>query len=108
MVNTNSSGNESVFEVVWPTGREVREEVAFSGRVPDLNGKTIAEVQDLAGGGWFPVLREELKRRYPDIKIIQAENFGWTHGPDERQVVADLPTKLKEFGVDAVISGVGL
>ena len=33
--------------------------------------------------------------------------FGNTHGGDERKVVAALPQRLKELGVDAVISGMG-
>lgn len=97
-----------VYQVVWPLGKEVSEEIDFSDRVQDLNGKTIAELQDVEHGRWFPVLREELKRRYPDVKIVDFETFGLTHGPHERQVIEELPTKLREYGVDAVISGVGL
>ena len=96
-----------VYEVVWPLGRESREDVDFTERVTDLNGKTIAELQDVRGE-WFPLLRTELKRRFPGVNIIEAERFGLTHGPDERQIIADLPGKLREFGVDAVISGVGV
>lgn len=104
----DKQSSEPTYDVVWPLGHEVQEELTFGDRLADLNGKTIAELQDVPDGRWFPVLREELKRRYPGLKIVDYETFGLTHGPDERQVVAELPAKLKEFGVDAVISGVGL
>ena len=34
-------------------------------------------------------------------------HFGNTHGSDEREVLEALPDKLRELGVDAVISGMG-
>ena len=99
---------EPVYDVVWPLGRAVRESVKFSKRLPDLNGKTIAELSDFDHGHWFPVLREALKERYPDVNIVEYPLFGATHGRNERQVVANLPDLLKEYGVDAVVSGIGL
>lgn len=99
---------EPTYDVVWPLGREVLEELELSDRVSDLNGKTVAELQDLPNGEWFPVLRAELKRRYPGVNIVEYERFGLTHGPEERQVIAELPAKLREYGVDAAISAVGL
>src|SRR5688572_300429 len=96
------------YDVVWPLGKSAREDIAFGERVVDLNGKTVAEVADkpqqvLA----FPVLRDELRRRFPAVNIVEYPTFGFTHGPDERKVVEELPARLKEYGVDVVISGLG-
>ena len=38
---------------------------------------------------------------------MNGKDFGSTHGSDERAIVAALPQKFKEMGVDAVISGMG-
>jgi hypothetical protein len=39
---------------------------------------------------------------------VSYKEFGNTHGGDEREVVASLPRRFKELGVDAVVSGHGL
>jgi hypothetical protein len=99
---------DQVFDVVWPLGEGSRDEIEFGERVHDLNGKTVAEVADKPQQREvFPVIREELKRRYPGVNIVEFPVFGFTHSADERQVVADLPEKLKEYGVDVVLSGLG-
>jgi hypothetical protein len=36
---------------------------------------------------------------------VRYDTFGSTHGRDEQRVLAELPAKLRELGVDAVISG---
>ncbi len=38
---------------------------------------------------------------------ISWKEFGSTHGADEREILANLPAKMKTLGVDAVISGMG-
>jgi hypothetical protein len=55
----------------------------------------------------FPIVRERLAKRYPGIKFIDFTRFGNTHGPQETEIIAGLAAKLREFGCDAVISGVG-
>jgi hypothetical protein len=89
-------------------GRVDLESTPAGERVSDLRGKTVAELCDFEHGEWFPVIREELRRRFPGVSFVEYPVFGATHGHDERQVIADLPEKLHEYGVDAVISGVGL
>ena len=49
----------------------------------------------------------ELAQRYPGIKFVSWKEFGEIHGANEHEVLADLPEKLKQFNVDAVICGVG-
>jgi hypothetical protein len=51
------------------------------------------------------MLREELARRFPGVRFVDYRVFGSTHGGDEHTTIAELPAKLREHGVDAVISG---
>jgi hypothetical protein len=95
--------------VVWPLGARQRPPRArYAARLGDLNGKTLAEVWSWMWGGdtAFAVLREQLRRRYPDLKIVPYTEFGNIHGPDENNVVAGLPAALKKHGVDGVILGI--
>lgn len=99
------------YDVVSPLGK-IRE----SGRkrlgepVADLNGKTVGELWDYIGRGdeVFPLVREELTKRFPGIKIVPYTDMGNTHGPKEREVVAAIPDKLREHGIDLVVSGLGV
>jgi len=52
-------------------------------------------------------LEEGLKERYPNIKWISWKEFGPTHGNEEHEVLASIPQRFKEFGVDAAISAIG-
>jgi hypothetical protein len=105
---SNGAAGGPAYEVVWPLGRSTAEAMSFGSRMPDLNGKTIAEVNDFEWGESWPIIRDELKRRYPDLNIVEYPNFGPTHQRNEREVVAALPEKLRRLGVDAVISGNGV
>jgi len=40
-------------------------------------------------------------------KFVEYPTFGNTHGPQEAEIIATLPEKLRQYGCDAVISGVG-
>ncbi|MFK7895361.1 MAG: hypothetical protein AB8G23_05975 [Myxococcota bacterium] len=97
------------YDVVWPRGKQRQKLQDPAPRLPDLNGKTVAFLWNYVfrGEEIFPLLEQELRRRYPDVKFLGADHFGNTHGSEEREVLADLPARLKEFGVDAVISGNG-
>jgi len=96
-------------EVVWPLGRSAYTPAALRQRLPDLNGKTIAELWDrvFRGEEIFPALRAELKALYPDIRIVDYEECGDTHGPKQKEALARLPELFRERKVDAVISGIG-
>ncbi|MBI2957901.1 MAG: hypothetical protein HYY32_03570, partial [Chloroflexi bacterium] len=78
-------------------------------RLDTLSGKTIGELWNLVfrGDKIFPILEEELSRRFPGVKFERYETFGPTHGPDEAKAINELPGKLKKYSCDAVISGVG-
>ena len=108
IMNSLTSGT-SYFEVVWPLGRLVSEQVDLAAPLVDLNGKTICELWDwvFKGDKMYPIINEELRKRYPKVKIVDYETMGDTHGNDSREFLAKLPDVLLQHGGDAVISAVG-
>ena len=98
-----------IYETVWPRGAQRQKLESPAPRIADLSGKTIGLVWNFVfrGEEIFPLLQQEINKRFPDVKFVGPEEFGNTHGSDERQVLSELPARLKEFGVDAVISGNG-
>ena len=97
------------YRVLWPRGEKTVEVMTLAPRLDDLNGKTVCQLWDylFRGDEIFPMLEDALRERYPDIKFVRYDEFGSTHGGDERDVMAALPDKLKQLGADAVISGMG-
>lgn len=97
------------YQVVWPSGRWARTGAGLARRLDSLEGKVVAELWDwvFKGDKMYDVWEKELTTRYPGAKFISWREFGEIHGANERQVLAELPQKLEEFGVDAVICGVG-
>jgi hypothetical protein len=97
------------YDVVWPRSPRTVKITPSADRLDSLKGKTIAQLWDyiFRGDEIFPILEEEIGKRFPGTKFINYKEFGSTHGGDEREVIANLPGKLKEYKVDAVISGMG-
>ena len=100
---------EPEYEVLWPRGRKVVEKARLAKRLDAMEGKTVGFLWDwiFRGDEIFPVIENELARRYPSMKFVGHKVFGSTHGGKEGEVLASLSGKLKENGCDAVISGVG-
>jgi len=98
-----------VFDVVWPLGRVASKEVPLAPALPDLNGKTVCELWDwlFRGDQMYPLINEELRRRFPDIRIVGHEIMGNMHGTHGRAYVANLAELLRQHGADAVIAAVG-
>ena len=103
------SSEKGVFEVVWPGGKKAGKAIQLARRLDNLEGKTVACLWDWAfrGDEIFPVIEQELTKRYAGIKFVGYEAFGSTHSADERVVLASLSEKLKQHDCQAVISGVG-
>ena len=103
------TAGEPVYEVVWPLGRTAADQVTPSPPISDLNGKTIGELWDwlFKGDQMFALIREQLRKRYPDLKFVDYSAFGNIHGQNEAEVIAALPDLLQKHGCDAVISSVG-
>ena len=99
----------ATYDVVWPRGKQRQKLASPAPRLEDLGGKTVAFLWNYVfrGEEIFPLLAQAFQQRHPDVKVVGPDEFGNTHGSDERQVLAELPDRLKEFGVDAVVSGNG-
>ena len=100
---------EPTYQIVWPLGRSTSQTIVSKPRISDLNKVTIGH---LSHGGFRdpevrPILEAAFQKRYPGVKFVEHEFFGNIHGRDGHLVQAALPQKLKEAGVDAVISGIG-
>lgn len=105
-----STNNHSTdYAVVWPRSPRTVKMAPVAPRLETLKGKTVAQLWDyiFRGDEIFPILEEELGRRFPGTKFVNYKTFGSTHGGDEHEVVAALPSKLKQYDCDAVISGMG-
>lgn len=101
--------SDGYYEVLWPRSPRQQKVRALATRPDTLNGKTVAQVWDylFKGDEIFEFLEEGLKKRFPDVKFVSWREFGSSAGKDERKIVASLPQRFKELGVDAVISGMG-
>ena len=93
--------------VLWPRGKKTAEVVNLGKRLDTLDGKTIGQLWDdlFRGDEIFPMLEEALSARFPGVKFVSYKIFGSTHGREEQRVIAELPERLRRYGVDAIISG---
>jgi hypothetical protein len=109
MEEAMSKGNEPVFDVLWPLSRKAVKNVDRAPRVPDLNGKVIAELWDVIfrGETIYPLVREYIKKKFPGVTFVTYDNFDNFHGAREHAVMASIPDKLREVKADAVIVGIG-
>jgi hypothetical protein len=55
----------------------------------------------------FPIIESELLELDKEITFVRHETFGNIHGPEEREILKQLPGRLKEHRVDLAIIGVG-
>src|SRR4029079_5071023 len=103
---SGSDGRE-IYRVVWPRGARTVQASNVAPRLSTLEGKTIGQLWDdlFRGDEIFPILEEELTRRFPSVRFVRDTPFASTRGRDEQRVLAELPARLKELRVDAVISG---
>jgi hypothetical protein len=101
-----TAGGEGLYEVVWPCGERMQRIRPLAPRLDTLNGKTVAQLWDFlfAGDDVFAALEEKLRERYPEVKFVSWREFGTTHGLHEKELLASLPQRFKELGVDAAIS----
>ena len=97
------------YDVVSPEGVPVRPKAAPRRALTDLNTATLAELWDdrFYGDEIFTTVRQELRRRYPGITIIEHGVFGNTHGFDEDVNIGRLPERLAALGCDGALSAVG-
>ena len=109
MTHASSDPGAPRYDVIWPLSRKAVARVAAAPRLPDLNGKTIAELWDVLfrGEAIYPQVREYIRARFPGVKFVGHAEFGNFHSAREREVNAALPDKLRQHGCDAAIVGIG-
>ena len=109
MAQSGQAYSDGHYAVVWPRGEKTVAVSDLAPRLDTLAGKTVCQLWDylFRGDEIFPMLETALAERYPDINFVRYEEFGSTHGHEEREILDALPTRLKELGADAVISGMG-
>ncbi|MFH1603598.1 MAG: hypothetical protein ABIH03_06800 [Pseudomonadota bacterium] len=102
-----TSHNDGYFEAYWPRGILQQHARSLAPRLDTLAGRKIAQLWDelFKGDEVFALLEEGLKAHFPDISFVSWREFGSTHGAIEKDVLLRLPQRLKQLGVDAVISG---
>ena len=103
----SEKSNDGYYEAHWPRSPRQQLTRELAPRLDTLEGKTVAQLWDelFKGDIVFELLEEGLKKRYPSITFVSWKVFGSTHGGNEKAALAALPEKLREHGVDAVMSG---
>lgn len=101
--------NDGHYEVLWPRSERTTGLKPLAPRLDGLHGKTVAQLWDFLfrGDEVFETLEGALRERHPDIRFVSWREFGNIHGEDEVEILAGLPARLRQLGVDAVISGMG-
>jgi hypothetical protein len=104
---TKAQKTEGIYDVVWPSGERRQKIQPLAKRFDTLNGKTIAQLWDylFQGDEVFAELETEIRKVYPGVKFVSWREFGNTHTTNEKELLASLPQRFKELGVDAAISG---
>jgi len=100
---------EATYSVYWPRGQRAFDVEPVAPKVNSLSGKVVAFLWDylFRGDEIFAILKKEMETRFPGVTFVGPDEFGCTHGADEREIVAAIPGKLKTLRVDAAISGMG-
>lgn len=103
----NAASASEQFSVYWPRGPRQTTLKPLAPRLPTLEGRTIAQLWDYLffGDVVFELLEQGLKARFPGVRFVDWRSFGNVHGDDERAILAGLPARLRELGVDGVICG---
>ncbi len=101
-----TQGSDGHYEVVWPVAERRLITRPLARRLDSLRGKTIAQLWDylFAGDAVFAALEAKLAEAYPGIRWISWREFGSTHAVNEKELLASLPQRFRELGVDAAIS----
>ncbi|MBE6189175.1 MAG: hypothetical protein E7143_08645 [Rikenellaceae bacterium] len=107
---TGSDTTEPRFAVVSPVGMPTVEKITQAPRLTTLEGKTIAIVgQSFMTEIIHPEIARLIAEHYPTAKVVTTEQVGMAGvypAPGiRRRSKEEFQAKLKEYGVDAVITG---
>ena len=104
--------NNIIYEVYSPVGEESIPKIQQPSRLNNLNGKTIAVVGvSFMSEITHPEIKRLILEKYPDSKVLLMDEIGYA-GPYPapgviRREKEEFQKKLKQYKVDAVISGNG-
>lgn len=108
------TNEEPGYRVVSPIARKTADVTAAPLHTPDLNGKTICELDGRAfrANETLTIIRKLLHARYPDAKFVKAGQIFSPSSQDQaanlrEKSLADLAAALLRHGCDAVITGNG-
>jgi hypothetical protein len=87
------------YEVVSPLGEPVVRERRIGRYLDTLNGKTVCEIwnEEFRGHITLPIVREMLRKRYPDVNVIPYTEFPTS--TLNRQTAAEMPKILEAMRV---------
>lgn len=104
------SGEER-YDVLWPVEPTAPTGTAAVPAMADLDGRTVAFLWDhlFKGPEMFDLVAESLRAEYPTMSFVGHEAFGNIHatGAEEARVLAEIPDKLRQWGIDAAVLAVG-
>jgi len=99
------SSDHGLYAVVWPRGERKQTLRPLARRLDTLNGKTVAQLWDyLFAGGWGVATWKRNCANNIRREIRQLARIRSTHGVNEKELLAALPQRFRELGVDAAIS----
>lgn len=97
--------------VCWPLEAPIAAESTGLSALGHLRGRRIAFLWDylFKGPEMFSIIQAELEAEFDDLSFVSYEVFGNIHGadPEERKTIAEIPGKLRQWGVDAAVLAVG-
>lgn len=107
---TSAVENEPRFAVVSPVGMPTVEKITQAPRLTTLDGKTIAIVgESFMTEIIHPEIARLIAKHYPTAKVVTVQQVGMAGvypAPGvRRRGKEEFQAKLKEYGVDAVITG---
>lgn len=107
LIGRKLAENDGYHEAYWPRSARQMGLKPLARRLDTREGKTVAQRWDylFRGDEVFALLEEGLKAAYPGVRFVNFREFGSTHSGDGKEVLAALPQRLKELGVDAEGSG---
>jgi hypothetical protein len=103
------AAGEPLFEVVTPLPRTRRPTLEPAAALTDLSHRRVGFAWDqlFRGDVVFEAVSAELARTFDGVTAIGYEQFGDIHGADERRCLEELPDRLRQLRVDALVVGIG-
>ena len=96
-------------DALWPGGDSAVAPIEPAPRPASLDAKRVGFLWNhmFRGEEIFPLVAARLEAEFEGVEFVGFDAFGSTFGGDEHAVIDALPSRLRDLGVDAVISGIG-